>query len=285
MIVDIHTHVFNPKTDFSTKLNADLFRCGIDPSVWGDVKEEHLKNTLAADVAVVFGLQASATGWDVSNEDVAAHVEKARDRLLFFASIDPMRPDCLEELEKCHTELGAVGVKLGPIYQNVHPADPKCYPIYRYCVKHHLPILFHTGTSFTTNVPLDYSRPIHFDAVAVDFPDLCMVLAHMGHPWEGETIAIIRRHANVFTDISALYTRPWQFYNSMRLATEYHADHKLLFGSDSPFTTTQGSLDGVRNVNAVIGKSGLPAIPEEVIENIIIRDALNLLGLPNPKSR
>ena len=285
MIVDIHTHVFDPKTDFSPKLNADLLRCGIDPSVWRDVKEEHLKNTLAADVAVVFGLKASATGWHIPNEEVGAHVEKARDRLLFFASIDPMQPDYLEELEKCHIELGAVGVKMGPLYQNVHPTDPRYYPIYRYCVKHNLPILFHTGTSFTANVPLNYSRPIHFDAVAVDFPDLCMVLAHMGHPWEGEAIAVIRRHPNVYADISALYTRPWQFYNSMRLATEYHAVHKLLFGSDSPFTTTQGSLDGVRNVNAVIGESGLPPIPEEVIENIINRDTLNLLGLPNPKSR
>jgi predicted TIM-barrel fold metal-dependent hydrolase len=285
MIVDIHTHVFDPKTDFSPQLHADLLRCGIDPSVWGDVKGDHLKNTLAADVSVVFGLQASATGWHVPNEEVAAHVAKARHRLLFFASIDPMQPDCLEELEKCHFELGAVGVKMAPLYQNVYPTDSRCYPIYRYCVKYNLPILFHTGTSFTANVPLDYSRPIHFDAVAVDFPDLCMVLAHLGHPWEVETISVIRRHANVYADISALYTRPWQFFNSMRLVTEYRADHKLLFGSDAPFTTTEGSLDGIRGVNAVIGKSGLPPIPEEVIEGIINRDTLNLLGLPNPKLR
>ena len=285
MIVDIHTHIFDAETDFGPKLNADMSRCGIDPSVWGDVKEQHLKNTLAADVAVVFGLQASATGWQIPNEEVAAHVEKAKHRLLFFASIDPMQPDCLEELEKCRVELGAVGVKMAPLYQNVHPADPRCYNIYRYCVKHNLPILFHTGTSFTGNVPLDYSRPIHFDAVAVDFPDLCMVLAHMGHPWEGETISVIRRHANVYADLSALHYRPWQFYNSMRLITEYHADHKLLFGSDTPFSTTPESLDGVRGVNAVIGKSGLPPIPEDVIENIINRDTLDLLRLPNPKLR
>lgn len=284
MIVDIHTHVFNVKADFGIQLNEDLFRCGIDPPAWGDVKEQHLQNTLAADVAVVFGLQASATGWNIPNEEVAAHVTRAKDRLLFFTSIDPLKPDYMEELEKSHKELGAVGVKMAPLYQNVHPANDRCYDIYRYCVKHELPILFHVGTSFVSGTPLDYSRPVHLDAVAVDFPDLRMVLAHLGHPWESETISVIRRHPNVYADVSALYYRPWQFYNSMRLLTEYRADHKVLFGSDSPFTTTRESLDGLRGVNTVIGKSGLPPIPEEVIENIINRNSLELLGLPNPKS-
>jgi len=285
MIVDIHTHVFNVTTDFGPKLKADLASLGTDPSIWGDVKAQHLQNTLAADVAVVFGLQASATDWNIPNEDVRAHVAKAKDRLLFFASIDPLQSDYMCELERCHLELGAVGVKMSPLYQNVHPSDPRCCNIYKYCVQHGLPILFHTGTSFVSGAPLDYSRPIHFDKVALDFPDLRMVLAHLGHPWEGETIAVIRRHANVYADLSALYYRPWQFYNSMRLLVEYHAEHKVLFGSDSPFTTTQGSLDGVRGINGVIGKSGLPQIPKEVLENIINRNSLDLLGLPNPKLR
>ena len=283
MIVDIHTHVFDPDADFGPGLKKDLSLCGVDPSIWGNVKEQHLKNTLAADVAVVFGLQASATGWNIPNDDVAAHVARAKDRLLFFTSIDPLQDDYMEELERCHQVLGAVGVKMAPLYQNVHPSDPRCCAIYHYCVKHGLPILFHTGTSFVSGTPLDYSRPVHFDKVAVDFPDLRMILAHLGHPWEGETISVIRRNANVYADLSALYYRPWQFYNSMRLLVEYHTEHKVLFGSDSPFTTTQGSLDGVRSLNNVIGKSGLPPIPEDVIEQIINRNSLELLGLPNPK--
>jgi predicted TIM-barrel fold metal-dependent hydrolase len=146
-----------------------------------------------------------------------------------------------------------------------------------------LPILFHAGTSFVSGTPLDYSRPIHFDAVAVDFPDLKMVLAHLGHPWEGETIATIRRHPNVYADLSALYYRPWQFYNSMRLLVEYRAEEKVLFGSDFPFTTTGDSLKGVRGLNAILAGSGLPAVPGDIIENIIHRNTLELLGLPNPQ--
>lgn len=283
MIVDIHTHIFNAKLDFDSKLQTDLINCGTDPSVLVDVEKRHLETTKSADVAIVFGLQASFTGWNIPNERVAAHVALAPNRLLFFASVDPYKPGFMEELEKCHQDLGAVGVKLAPLYQNVHPTDKRYYQIYRYCVKHGLPILFHAGTSFVSGTPLDYTRPINFEKIAIDFPDLRMILAHLGHPWEGETIAVIRRNKNVYADISALYYRPWQFYNSMRLVVEYGVHKKVLFGSDFPFTTTGGSITNVRNLNSVLGNSGLPTVPEEVIESIINRDTLSILNLPNPQ--
>lgn len=283
MIVDIHTHVFDPSAHFGKTLLDDLALCRVDPSLWRDASERLLETTRAADVAVVFGLCARATGWEIPNDYVASHVAQAPDRLLFFAAIDPADPACIDELSRCHSTLGAVGVKLSPLYSGVHPCDPRSKAIYRYCQANGLPILFHTGTSFVGHTPLDYSRPVHFDAVACEFTELRMVLAHIGHPWEGECIATIRRHPHVYADLSALYYRPWQFYNSMRLLVEYRADHKLLFGSDYPFTTTGSSLEGVRNLNHVLGSSGLPPIPSEVIEGVIHRDTLRLLGLPDPR--
>ncbi len=285
MIVDIHTHIFRPDIDFGLDLKADLKRCGVAPSDWGNVSERHLETTKAADVAIVFGLQAIQSGWQIPNELVAKHVAKASKRLLFFTSIDPSQPLFMEELEKCHQDLGAVGVKMAPLYQNIHPTDKRCYKIYRYCSDHGLPILFHVGTSFVSGTYLEYSRPVHYDTIAVDFPNLSIVMAHLGHPWEGETISVIRRHPNVFADLSALYYRPWQFYNSMRLVVEYKAESKILFGSDFPFTTTLDSLKGVRGVNGILSNSGLPPIPIEVIEEIINRNSLELLNLPNPLTR
>lgn len=285
MIVDVHTHFFRPDLDFGPSLRADMARGGVNAAAWGDVGEQHLETTRAADVAVVFGLQAQATGWNIPNDAVATHVLRAPERLLFFVAVDPARPDCMEELERGHLELGAVGVKLAPLYQGVHPLDPRCRDIYGYCQGCALPVLFHAGTSFVGGTLLEYSRPVHFDAVAVEFPELRMVLAHLGHPWEGETIAVIRRHPHVYADLSALYYRPWQFYNSMRLLVEYRAEHKVLFGSDFPFTTTGSSLAGVRDVNSILAQSGLPLVPAEVIEGIIHRDTLNLLGLPHPARR
>ena len=282
MIVDVHTHFFRPEHDFGPGLRADLARCGVDAAAWGDVGERHLETTRAAEVAVVFGLRAQATGWHIPNDAVAAQVQRAPERLLFFAAIDPAAVGFMEELERCHRDCGAVGVKLAPLYQGIHPSDPRCREIYRYCERHRLPVLFHAGTSFVGGTLLEYSRPVHFDAVAVDFPELRMILAHLGHPWEGETIAVIRRHRHVFADLSALYYRPWQFYNSMRLLVEYRSEAKVLFGSDFPFTTTGSSLAGVRGVNSILAQSGLPQVPSEVIEGIIHRDTLGLLGLPHP---
>jgi predicted TIM-barrel fold metal-dependent hydrolase len=283
MIVDIHTHVFQPEAHFGPRLQADLARCGVDPASWGDVSARHLETTQAADVAIVFGIQAAATGWHVPNDFVVAHVQQAPKRLVFFASIDPGQPGFEDELERCHHDLHCQGVKLSAIYQGVHPLDARYRHIYAYCQKHGLPILSHMATTFSSGTPLEYARPAHMDQVAIDFPELKLVLAHLGHPWEGETIAVIRRNANVFADLSALYYRPWQFYNSMRLLVEYHAGHKVLFGSDFPFTTTGDSLRGVRALNAVLANSGLAPVPGDIIEGILHRDALALLGLRHPQ--
>jgi hypothetical protein len=171
------------------------------------------------------------------------------------------------------------------MYAGFDPSDHKLDPLYANCVKHNLPVLLHMGTSFVRFGPLEFSRPVLIDTVAARFPDLKIIIAHLGHPWEGETIAVIRRHPHVFADLSALYYRPWQFYNSMRLLVEYHAEHKVLFGSDFPFTTTGSSLAGVRSVNAILAQSGLLPVPAEAIEGIIHRDTLALLGLPHPGRR
>ena len=282
MVVDVHTHFFDADTDWGPQVFDDLRRCGIDPANWRFTSEDHLRVTAAADVAVVFGLAGARTGWNIPNDTVAAQVRRAPERLIFFTSIDPCRDDFMEELERTHVDLGARGVKLGPVYQGAHPLDKRYYEIYRYCARHALPILTHMATTFSSGVPLEYARPAHMDQVACDFPDLKIILPHLGHPWEGETIAAIRKQPNLYADISALYYSPWQFYNSMRLVTEYGAGSKVLFGSDYPATTTAGSIDGFRNINAVLGNSGLPAIPETLIEEIIHRDALSLLGLEHP---
>src|ERR1041385_438874 len=282
MIVDVHTHVFRPERDFGPQLRTDLQRCGIDPATWGNVSERHLATTAAADVAIVFGIQAAATGWNVPNNEVLAHVRTAADRLIFFASIDPAQPGFRDELRHCHEELKCRGIKLAPIYQGVHPLDARYHEIYAYCEEHGLPLMIHMATTFSSGTPLEYARPAHMDQVAIEYPDLKIVLAHMGHPWEGETIAVIRRNPNLYADVSALYYRPWPFYNSMRLLSEYRADAKVLFGSDFPFTTTAESIAALRRFNDVLGQSGLPRVPDEVIDGIIQRDALGLLGLQDP---
>lgn len=279
MIVDLHTHLVNYKTDFTEPFYSDLARCGISSKEWDYTQQEYLEGTAAADRVVVFGLRGKKTGWQADNENVARFVREHPEKYLFFTSIDPLEEDFMEKLRYDYEQLHCKGVKLGPVYQGLHPLDPKYYEIYAYCEKHGLPILTHMATTFSSGVPLEWARPVYMDTVACDFPGLKIVIAHLGHPWEGECIAAIRHQPNLYADLSALYYRPWQFYNSMRLLQEYGAGNKVLFGSDFPATTTAGSLAGVRGVNQIIKGTGLPEVSMDMVEGILNRNPLEILEI------
>ena len=84
----------------------------------------------------------------------------------------------------------------------------------------------------------------------------------------------------MFADISALYYRPWQFYNMLRLAHEYGATRKLLFGSDYPVATPADTMAGLREVVRLSREAwSVPELPAELPDGIIHRETLNLLGL------
>jgi predicted TIM-barrel fold metal-dependent hydrolase len=101
----------------------------------------------------------------------------------------------------------------------------------------------------------------------------------MGHPWINEALVLIRKNRNVFADISALYYRPWQFYNALVAAMEYGVLDRLLFGSDYPFTTPGSTMEALGKINRMVDGTNLPRIPERKIEEIIHRDSLALLGI------
>ena len=107
-------------------------------------------------------------------------------------------------------------------------------------------------------------------------------MAHMGHPWQADTIAVIRKHPNVYADVSALFYRSWSFWSGLRLATEWNVLHKLVFGSDWPIITPAETIAGLRHVNDVLAGTSMPRVPEHAIEDIIHRDALQILGLRHP---
>ena len=182
-----------------------------------------------------------------------------------------------EGVERLHL----LGLKMGPMYAGFDPRDPRCDPIYRYCQGRGAPILFHSGTTYNRLAPLRFTRPWLFDEVVIQYPELRMVLAHVGHPFCEECLAVIRKHPHVYAAISALYYRPRQFYTMLIAAQEYQVNHKLLFGTDYPFATARESIDGLRRANDVIGDSGLPRVSAAAVEEILGRDAFALLGLPS----
>ena len=165
------------------------------------------------------------------------------------------------------------------MYAGFMPQDDSLNPLWQYATEHKLPVLLHTGTTFIAQAPLECTLPRHLDPVAIRFPECKIIMAHLGHPYEGECVAVIRKHPNVFADISALYYRPFQLYQSLMLVQEYGVWHKLLFGTDYPFTTVNGTIDGLRRLNDMLLGTQLPRLDSAQIEALIYRDSFSLLGL------
>jgi predicted TIM-barrel fold metal-dependent hydrolase len=270
VIVDCHVNIWNDGQLAS--LYAEQIarvRPGGAPGLKADADTlyEAMK---AADKAIVFPLRyGDSAGIESDDETCAACVAKYPDKFVGFACIDPRRSDCMELLEHAVEDLGMKGVKFGPIYNGVPLRDPRLKPVFEYCVKNDLPLTMHMGTTFARNAPVELGRAIHVEPVAIQYPDLKMICAHMGHPWYEETIAVVRKQPNVYCEISALFYRPWQFWNILVTAQEYRVTDKIFFGTDFPFSGVEESIAGLRNVNQVVKGTGLPRISHEVIEGII----------------
>jgi len=279
VIVDIHTHVGeypeHIREEFAEQARA----------AWAEVKlgvtlDEHFTQALdGVDRAVVLAFDAPAAGFVVPNDYVAAYVARDPARLIGFGSVDPSSPGALEELERMKGDLSLAGCKLGPIYQNVDPLGPQFLRVCEALERLELPMLIHQGTTFARAGSLLQARPILLDEIALRFPELRIVIAHLGHPWFEEAIAVIRRHPHVYADVSALVGRRWLLYGALIQAIEYRVEHKLLFGTDFPFFTARQTIDGLRSLAGKPFGSDLPAIDPVVIENIIERPSLELLGI------
>ena len=233
-----------------------------------------------ADVrTIVFGGKAKLSGLWIDDQYVADYVAAHPDTLVGFLSVDPTQDGWQDELRDGHQRLGLKGIKLLSMYAGFRPDDARLDPLWEYAQRHNLPVLLHTGTTFIAQAPLECTLPRHLDVVAARFPDVKMVLAHLGHPYEGECVATIRKHANLYADVSALHYRPFQLYNSLMLVQEYGVWDKVLFGTDYPFTTVNASMEGVRSLNNMLEGTNLPRLDADQIEAMIFRDSFCLLGL------
>jgi uncharacterized protein len=296
MIIDVHTHPPQYKEAVPDDEVVWNHVWRPDRSVRATTSwQDYLDAQRPADVSIVFAIawhpgmavprisqqEAGDTSWYQGNinDAVATFVRAHPERLIGFMALHPHDPSCLDEFERCRTELGMRGIKLGANYQNFDPLEARALAIYERAQRYGMPILFHQGTSPVREAPIRLSYPLLMDEIAIRYPDLKIIMAHVGHPWQVDTCVVIRKHPNVYADISANFYRPYSFWEQMIKATEWNVLDKLLFGTDFPVTTVQESIDGLRNINRIVEGTRLPRISEEKIEQIIHRDALALLGL------
>ena len=191
-----------------------------------------------------------------------------RGRLLPFASINPFVVNDLgRELENLVEKFDFKGIKIYPTYQHHYANDPRMYPLYAKAQELGLPMMVHTGSSIFKGARIKYGDPLALDDVAIDFPDLKILMAHSGRPfWYEQAFWMARRHANVYMEVSGLPAKNLLEYFP-RL--EELAD-KVIYGSDWP-----GNPDLKRNPNAIRALS----ISEAAKQAILYGNAARILKL------
>lgn len=280
MIIDVHAHVFRYPEHFTEQFRRQAMRARGDVEVDLTTSFQDYRKHAGVPVrTIAFGGKARLSGIWVDDRYVAETVAGNPDALIGFLSVDPTQEGWQDELREGHQDLGLKGIKLLSMYAGFRPDEPLLDPLWRYARDHGMPVLLHTGTTFVAQAPLECTLPRHLDPVAIRFPDVKIILAHLGHPYEGECVAVIRKHPNVYADVSALHYRPFQLYHSLMLVQEYGVWDKLLFGTDYPFTTVDASLTGLRNLNRMLEGTALPRLDPGEIESVICRDSLSILDL------
>ncbi|WP_428940132.1 amidohydrolase family protein [Fontivita pretiosa] len=280
MIIDVHSHTWEYPRHFGEDFRRQAVRARGGVEVDLTVRYEDYRAKCPPETkTIVFGGKARLSNLWVDDRYVAEYVGRHPDTLIGFLSVDPTQDGWEREMRDGHEELGLRGIKLMPMYAGFFPDDHRLDPLWRYATQKRLPVLLHTGTTFIAQAPLECTLPRRIDPVAKRFPEVKIIMAHLGHPYEGECIAVFRKHPNVFADISALYYRPFQLYHSLMLVQEYGVWDKVLFGTDYPFTAVNDTIDGLRNLNRMLEGTCLPRLKEDEIERLIHRPSLGLLGL------
>ena len=254
------------------KLSKDVYYAGAatsESNAFDSRPEQLLEATKGCDKVIVFGIVAPFCGIRADQELIARFVKEHSDRFIGWCSVDPNDPACVDQLTHYVSDLGFRGLKVSPIYQNWDPQDPRHLPLFKRAEQLGIPVNIHQGTSFVRPGPLKYANPILLEDIAIACPDLRIIIAHMGHPWETECVVLIRKHPNLYANISALHYRPWRHWQAFMTAIEYGVEHKLIFGSDFPSATPEQVIAGQWKVNDVVAGTNFPRVSDEVIHNII----------------
>ena len=176
----------------------------------------------------------------ISNEEVAESAAEHPDIAIPFASIDPARGKMgVREARRLIKDFGVKGFKFHPIIQGFFPNDHDAYPLYEVIAEAGLPALFHSGQTGIGagmrgggGLRLKYGNPLYLDDVAADFPDMPIISAHPGVPWQDEQLSVALHKPNVYIDLSGW--SPKYFEPKLVQYANTLLRDKVLFGSDNP---------------------------------------------------
>ena len=196
------------------------------------------------------------------NEYVAEYCAAAPDRLIAMGGVHPRFTDDAAAEVRRAADMGVRALKLHPPHMAV---EPNAYmhgldalrALYEEAQRLKLPVMIHTGTSIFPGARSRNGEPMAVDDVAVDFPDLRIILAHGGRPlWMEQAFFLVRRFPQVFMDVSSIPPKAVPRYFP-RLA---EVADKVLYGSDWPSPGVRSMAESARDFRA------LPLPPEALVK-------------------
>ncbi len=227
-IFDCHIHIhfdFERSKEYAKGI-------GIDFTPEGLIRDMKKHNVVKALIMSTF-----------SNRLTLEFAEKHSPHFLCAATLNPLAID-RKDFEFVKSEIANKSfsaIKLYPGYVKFYPYEKKCDRIYKLAMKYDVPVIFHSGDPAFASAPVKYCHPIHLDDTACRFPDLKIVISHLGFPWFKDTMEVVIKNPNVYTDISGLFSGEKHTYkekmkDELRRQIEkifyFGAENKVFFGTD-----------------------------------------------------
>lgn len=267
MIIDIHTHCFRDRA--AAKILARLTACsgftpctnGTAADTWRALEEAGYDRGLMLPIATKPPQQLLVN-------DFAAEINGRVGGLLCFGSVHPAAEDMEAELHRIK-ELGLLGVKFHPHYQEVYIDDPRVERMIRVATERELPLLFHAGDDPGLPPPI-YAPPERIAALLdrlEDLPQMRLIAAHLGGylMWDQVETHLLGR--NIYLDTA--FVSGLADDAQIRRIIQAHGWQKVLLGSDCPWQSPAEALTGLKRLG----------LPEEQFRGIAGENAAALLGL------
>jgi predicted TIM-barrel fold metal-dependent hydrolase len=171
------------------------------------------------------------------------------------------------------------GLKLYPGYEPFYPHDKRLRVVYDLAEEFSVPVMIHSGDTYSATGKLKYAHPLEIDEVAVDHPKVKFVICHLGNPWLTDCMEVVYKNQNVYADISGLvlgeFTEAFEDYmaEEIRDVILYAGDPgRFLFGTDWPICSMKSYLAFVRQLE----------LPEDAYNLIMYENTRRLFRLPLP---
>ncbi len=238
MIVDCHVHLNNYHNEEVASLDHSIEL----------LLREMRRNRI--DIALILSSYKVTPG----RPDTATLVEATRPfKSLYIVAGIPFFGDRSEQLDALRpgVEEGKIrGLKLYPGYEPFYPSDESLEPVYAFAKECQLPVMIHSGDTYSPGGKIKYSHPIHVDEAAVDHRDVNFVICHLGNPWVRDCMEVVYKNANVYTDFSGLVLGDFddRFESYMLKQVQEMLAYgvqpeKCLYGTDWPLASMESYLD------------------------------------------